>query len=150
MLSKIKTREELKSEICEAHRRVSKIVITNSCFDILHVGHLRYLQEAKQLGDILIVAINDLWCQKMNGLRCWRLWRDCVTIFPELDSVQFLKELHPDIHVKGGDYTIDKVIERETMKSLGGELRLIPEAPGKYTSNLIKLILERYGSCKRT
>lgn len=160
MSNKIKTREELKSEICKARRQGKKIVTTNGCFDILHVGHLRYLQEAKQLGDILVVAINsddsvraikgdkrplvpeDERAEILAALECV----DYVTVFPELDPIQFLRELRPDIHVKGGDYRLDQVVEREAVESLDGELRLIPGVPGKSTSSLIKLIVERYGT----
>jgi len=160
MSGKIKTREELKSEVHKARRQGKKIVTTNGCFDILHIGHLRYLQEAKRLGDILVVAINsddsvrtikgdkrplvpqDERAEILAALECV----DYVTIFPELDPIQLLRELRPDIHVKGGDYRLDQVIEREAVKSLGGELRLVPGAPEKSTSNLIKLIVERYGS----
>ncbi len=158
MVSKIKTREELKSEIGKARQTGKKIVTTNGCFDILHVGHIRYLQQAKQQGDILIVAINSddsvrilkgdtrpLVSQNeraeiLAALECV----DYVMIFPELDPIQFLKELRPDIHVKGGDYRLDQIIERETVESLGGELRLLPGAPGKSTTNLIELIVKRF------
>lgn len=150
----------MKSEICKARRQGKKIVTTNGCFDILHVGHLRYLQEAKQLGDILVVAINsddsvraikgdkrplvpeDERAEILAALECV----DYVTVFPELDPIQFLRELRPDIHVKGGDYRLDQVVEREAVESLDGELRLIPGVPGKSTSSLIKLIVERYGT----
>jgi len=160
MSGKIKTREELKLTINEARCQGKKIVTTNGCFDILHVGHLRYLQKAKEQGDILIVAINsdesvraikgdkrplipeDERAEILAALECV----DYVMIFPELDPIQFLHDLRPDIHVKGGDYKLDQVIERETVKSLGGELRLIPGAPGKSTSNLIEIIIERYVS----
>jgi rfaE bifunctional protein nucleotidyltransferase chain/domain len=160
MSSKIKTREELKSEICRARRQGKKIVTTNGCFDILHVGHLRYLQKAKELGDILVVAINsddsvraikgdkrplvseDERAEILAALECV----DYVTIFSELDPIRLLRELRPDIHVKGGDYSLDQVIEREAVESLGAELHLIPGVPGKSTSRLIKLIVERYGS----
>ena len=160
MSSKIKTREELKLEIRKARRQGKRIVTTNGCFDILHIGHLRYLQKAKRLGDVLIVAINsddsvraikgdkrplvpeDERAEILAALECV----DYVMIFSELDPIQFLRELHPDIHVKGGDYSPDQVIEREAVESLGGELRLMPGIPGKSTSNLIELIVERYGS----
>ena len=160
MSSKIKTREEIKQELQAARRQGKKVVTTNGCFDILHVGHLRYLQAAKRLGDMLVVAINsDDSVQAIKGdkrplvpeneraeilaaLECV----DYVMIFSELDPIQFLKELRPDIHVKGGDYTLDQVIGRETVESLGGELRLMPGVPEKSTSSLIELIVERYGS----
>ena len=159
MSSKIKTREELKQELQAIRRQGKTVVTTNGCFDVLHIGHVRYLQAAKQLGDILVVAINsdnsvraikgdkrplvpeDERAEILAGLECV----DYVMIFSELDPIPFLKELHPDIHVKGGDYTLDRVIERETVESLGGELRLMPGVPGKSTSSLINLIVERYG-----
>ena len=163
MTKKIKTREELKLITQEARNRGMKIVTTNGCFDMLHVGHIRYLQEAKEQGDILIVAINsddsvraikdskrplvpeNERAEILAALECV----DYVMIFPELNPIQFLKELRPDIHVKGGDYNLDQVIERETVESLGGELRLLTGAPGKSTSNLIDLIVERYGDSVR-
>jgi len=163
MSNKVKTREELKAEVRKARSQGKTIVTTNGCFDILHVGHLRYLQAAKQLGDVLIVAINsdesvraikgdkrplvpeDERAEMLAALECVNY----VMIFPELDPIQLLKDLRPDIHVKGGDYTPDQVIERETVKSIGAELRLMPGVPGKSTSNLIELIVERYGPCDR-
>jgi len=159
MLSKIKTREELKSEISKARRAGKRIVTTNGCFDILHVGHIRYLQQAKQLGDILIVAVNsddsvgmlkgknrpvmpeNERAEMLAALECV----DYVMIFPELDPIRFLNELRPDIHVKGGDYTLDQIVEREAVKSIGAELHLLPGAPGKSTSKLIERILKSRG-----
>ncbi len=159
MLNKIKTRKQLKLEIGEARRAGKKIVTTNGCFDVLHVGHIRYLQQAKQQGDILIVAINsdesvraikgdkrplvseDERAEVLAALECV----DYVTIFSELDPIQFLHELRPDIHVKGGDYRLDQIVEREAVESIGAELRLLPGAQGKSTSSLIELIVKRYG-----
>ena len=163
MLNKIKTREELKQVIQQVQSEGKKVVTTNGCFDVLHVGHLRYLQSAKQLGDILIVAINsddsvrtikgekrplvpeDERAELLAGLECV----DYVMIFPELNPKSFLIELRPNIHVKGGDYTPDRVIERETVESIGAELYLLPGAEGKSTTNLIEIIIERYGKVKR-
>ncbi len=162
MSGKIKTREELKLAIDKARRQGKKIVTTNGCFDILHVGHLRYLQQAKEQGDILIVAINsdesvraikgdkrplvpeDERAEILAALECV----DYVMIFPELDPIQFLHDLRPDMHVKGGDYKLDQVIERETVESLGGEMRIIPGAPGKSTTELIERIIEQYMKSK--
>lgn len=160
MSSKIKSREELKQELQKSRQQGKTIVTTNGCFDILHIGHVKYLKAAKQLGDVLVVAINsddsvraikggkrplvqeDERAEVLAALECV----DYVMIFPELDPIQFLYELRPDIHVKGGDYSPDQVVEREAVKSIGCQLRIMPGAPGKSTSNLIKLILERYGS----
>ncbi|MGQ9610723.1 MAG: D-glycero-beta-D-manno-heptose 1-phosphate adenylyltransferase [bacterium] len=161
MSDKVKSLEELKGIIGTAKSQGKKIVTTNGCFDILHVGHIRYLKEAKKLGDILIVAINsDDSVRKIKGdkrplvtqneraeilsaLECV----DYILIFDELNPIRFLTELRPDIHVKGGDYTPDRVIERQTLEDIGAKLYLIPGADGKSTSNLIELILEKYG-CK--
>ena len=163
MLNKIKTREELKQIIQQARSEGKKVVTTNGCFDVLHVGHLRYLQLAKGLGDILIVAINsddsvraikgekrplvpeDERAELLAGLECV----DYVMIFPELNPISFLIELRPNIHVKGGDYTPDRVVERETVESIGAELHLLPGVEGKSTTNLIEIIIERYGKLKR-
>lgn len=162
MSGKIKTREELKLAIDKARRQGKKIVTTNGCFDVLHVGHLRYLQKAKEQGNILIVAINsdesvraikgdkrplvpeDERAEILAALECV----DYVMIFPELDPIQFLHDLRPDIHVKGGDYRLDQVIERETVESLGGEMRIIPGAPGKSTTELIERIIKQYMKSK--
>jgi rfaE bifunctional protein nucleotidyltransferase chain/domain len=160
MLDKIKTREELKQIIRKAQSEGKKVVTTNGCFDVLHVGHLRYLQSAKQLGDILIVAINsddsvraikgdkrplvpeNERAELLAGLECV----DYVMIFPELTPIEFLTELLPNIHVKGGDYTLDRVIERETVKSIGAELHLLSWVEGKSTTNLIEKVTKRYNN----
>ena len=143
-----------------APRLKPRVVFTNGCFDVLHVGHLRYLQMAKLQGDILVVAINsddsvraikgekrplvpeDERAEMLASLECV----DYVMVFPELDPIQFLKELRPHIHVKGGDYELSEVIEREAVESIGGEVRLMPGVAGKSTTNLIDLIVERYAS----
>lgn len=158
MSSKVKTLEELKTIASIAKKQGKKVVTTNGCFDILHLGHIRYLKEAKRLGDILIVAINsddsvraikgdkrplvtqDERAEILSALECV----DYVLIFNELNPIRFLTEIRPDIHVKGGDYTPDRVIERQTLEDIGAKLYLIPGADGKSTSNLIELILERY------
>jgi len=160
MINKLKTLDQLKLIVNEARSLGKKIVTTNGCFDIIHVGHIRYLQKAKQLGDILIVAINsDDSVRAIKGskrplfpeneraeilaaLECV----DYVMIFSEHDPIRFLTELRPDIHAKGGDYSIEKIVERRALESIGAELRLLPGAEGKSTTNLIDIILERYGS----
>ncbi len=159
MSDKVKSLEELKTIVSIAKSQGKRVVTTNGCFDILHLGHVRYLKSAKKLGDILIVAINSddsvraikgdkrpLVTQNdraeiLSALECV----DYVLIFNELDPIRFLTELRPDIHVKGGDYTPDRVVERQTVEDIGAKLYLIPGADGKSTSNLIELILERYG-----
>lgn len=157
-MSKIKNLEELKNIVNELKNQNKKIVTTNGVFDILHIGHIRYLQEAKKLGDILIVAINsDNSVKKIKdpkrplnnendraealaSLECVNY----ITIFSEENPINFLEIVKPDIHVKGGDYKIDKIIEKDTVERNNGKIVLIPEVKGHSTTALIKKIVELY------
>lgn len=157
-MSKIKTINELK-DISKKLRNEGKIVITtNGVFDILHIGHIRYLQEAKKLGGILIVAINsDSSVKKIKdpkrplnnendraealaALECI----DYVAIFDEDDPIIFLKAIKPNIHVKGGDYDMSKIIEKDTVEENDGKVILIPEIKGYSTTDLINKIVTLY------
>ena len=119
---KIFNRNELATVLQQLKSEGNVIVTTNGCFDVLHLGHLRYLQAARQLGDLLVVAINsdasvrelkgenrplipeDERAEMLAGLECV----DYVVIFPELTPIELLSELKPDIHVKGGDYKLEQ------------------------------------------
>ena len=155
---KIYPRNQL-TEIIQSVQTDGKVVVTtNGCFDVLHVGHLRYLQAAQALGDLLVVGVNsddsvralkgenrplvpaDERAEMLAGLGCV----DYVTIFPELDPINLLSALKPNIHVKGGDYTIEQVIEREIVESNGGKVIVGLNVPGKSTTDLIETIRERY------
>ena len=155
---KIYPRNQL-TEIIQSVQADGKVVVTtNGCFDVLHVGHLRYLQAAQALGDLLVVGVNsddsvralkgenrplvpaDERAEMLAGLGCV----DYVTIFPELDPINLLSALKPNIHVKGGDYTIEQVIEREIVESNGGKVIVGLNVPGKSTTDLIETIRERY------
>lgn len=157
MIMKVRSRDEIKKIIDIAHHNGKIVVTTNGCFDILHVGHLRYLQEARKLGDILIVCINsdrsvssiktnrpiihqDDRAELLDGLECV----DYVMIFDEPNPIEFLNILRPDIHVKGGDYTPESMIEYDTIKSIGAKLHILPLVDGKSTSNIIQCILDKY------
>ena len=148
-------------EIVQRLKADGKVVVTtNGCFDVLHVGHLRYLQAAQALGDILVVGVNsddsvrvlkgenrplvpaDERAEMLAGLGCV----DYVTIFPELDPIDLLSAIKPNIHIKGGDYTIERVIEREAVESNGGKVILGLNVPGKSTTDLIETIRDRYNS----
>ena len=155
---KIQTRETLTQIIAQEKDKEKTIVTTNGCFDLIHVGHLRYLQEAKKLGDLLVVGINsDSSVRKLKGekrplipeneraemlagLSCV----DYVVIFPELEPVSLLSGLKPDIHVKGGDYTIEQVIERKVVEENGGKVIVGLNIAGKSTTNIIQTILDRF------
>jgi rfaE bifunctional protein nucleotidyltransferase chain/domain len=135
-----------------------KVVLTNGCFDILHVGHIRYLEGARQLGDVLVVAINsDASVRQLKGpdrpilneqervalvsaLRCV----DHVVVFDEPDVTRILQTLRPAIHAKGTDYTEATVPEREQVRAYGGEVRITGDAKDHSTRDVIRKIIESY------
>ena len=155
---KVQTRKALTIIINQEKDREKTVVTTNGCFDLMHVGHLRYLQAAKNLGDLLVVGVNsdssvrelkgerrplipaDERAEMLAGLDCV----DYVVIFPELDPISLLSELKPDIHVKGGDYTIEQVIERQVVEENGGRVIVGLNIEGKSTTNVIQTILDRF------
>ncbi len=135
-----------------------KVVFTNGCFDILHRGHIEYLNEAKALGDILILGLNsDVSVRALKGKerplnieedRAIILANLCsidyVIIFDELTPAHLIEQIIPDILVKGGDYKIEEIIGRKTVWANGGEVIVIPEVQGRSSRNIIQIILERY------
>jgi len=145
------------SDRCEKLRLAGKrIVATNGCFDLLHVGHVRYLQAARALGDLLVVGLNgDRSVRQLKGAgrplapECDRAEIlaalasiDLVTIFPETRATKFLAAVRPEIYVKGGDYspeTLDEE-ERAVLKEIEAEIRLIPFERGYSTTGLIEQI----------
>jgi rfaE bifunctional protein nucleotidyltransferase chain/domain len=151
------TREKIVSRlgltgILDEHRRASRtIVFANGVFDLLHVGHVRYLEAARAEGDVLVVGINsDSSTRKLKGpgrpilteraratlvaaLRCV----NCVVIFDELDVNSLLKELHPDVHAKGTDYTADTVPERELAAALGIRVAIVGDPKQHSTRDLL-------------
>ena len=135
-----------------------KVVFTNGCFDLLHVGHVKYLQAARQLGDLLVLGLNsddsihrlkgtgrpligqDERAHIMAALNCI----DFVVIFDEDTPLELISLLRPDVLVKGGDYTVDGVVGRDVVESYGGRVELINFVDGKSTTNIINKILESY------
>ena len=131
-----------------------KLVLTNGCFDLLHAGHVRYLQAARALGDALVVAINgDDSVRALKGegrplnterdraevvaaLECV----DYVVIFPEVRVTRLIEKVRPAIYVKGGDYTPATLHpeERAALDKIGAEIRILPFEPGHSTSGLIE------------
>jgi rfaE bifunctional protein nucleotidyltransferase chain/domain len=160
---KIKTREEIKRIASQLKKQNKRIVTTNGVFDILHLGHIRYLEKAKKLGDILIVAVNsDSSVRKIKGphrplntakaraealaaLACV----DYVTIFTGANPAAILSEIKPDIHVKGGDYKIGEIIERGVVEKNNGKVVLMPKIRGYSTTELIGKILNSHKSKRR-
>jgi len=145
---------ELKNLSQKLKKNNEKIVSTNGCFDILHKGHLVYLQEAKNLGDILVIGINsDASIKKIKGDlrpinsqmdRAFFLLQlkfvDYVFIFNEQTPVEFLNNLKPNIHVKGADWEDKKIPEQETLKVWNGELKFLQYLKGYSTTSIINKV----------
>ncbi len=137
-----------------ARRRCQRIVATNGCFDLLHFGHVSYLQRAKKLGDLLIVGLNsDASCRQLKGparplvperqraavlaaLACV----DAVVIFREKRAHRFLEAVKPDVYVKGGDYRPETLDPTERAALAGAKIRILPFVPGFSTTGLIRKI----------
>ncbi len=153
---KILSREEAKETAARLRVKGKKVVFTNGCFDILHLGHIRYLKEARNLGDILILGLNsDRSVRKIKGaprpyvpemeraeilaaLECV----DFVTIFDEDTPTKLIETIKPDLHVKGGDYRMEDLVEREVVKSYGGKIAIVSKVAQKSTTNLVERILK--------
>jgi rfaE bifunctional protein nucleotidyltransferase chain/domain len=158
-MDKIHTRESLKEKIDQLRQEGKKIVFTNGCFDILHVGHTRYLKEARRAGDVLILALNsDDSVRALKGEKRPLTPEDeradvvaslesvdFVTIFHELTPLELIEYLKPDILIKGGDWKEDDVVGKESVKKWGGKVVIIPEVKGSSTTNIVEKILDVYG-----
>jgi rfaE bifunctional protein nucleotidyltransferase chain/domain len=149
---KIKSVDELKAVVSDAKTRGKKVVFTNGCFDLLHRGHLHLLREAKKFGDILIVAINnDLSVKKIKGPKRPILPEadraeligalemvDYVTLFDEADPYRLIKELRPNVLVKGGDWTRERIIGGNVVEKEGGRVVAVPYLEGYSTTQMIE------------
>ena len=156
MKNKTKSKEELKEEIENLKEEGKRIVFTNGCFDLIHVGHTRYLEEAKNLGDALIVAVNsDRSVKEIKGkdrpiipqderaeVLCALHFVDYVVIFDEPDPFQIVSYLRPDVLVKGGDWDEGAIIGRDIVESGGGKVVRIPEIKGASTTDMIERIVD--------
>jgi len=146
----------LKAIVEEEKARGRKIVFGNGCFDLLHVGHVRYLQAARALGDVLVVAVNDdsslLSLGKRGSVITPLAERveilaalsavDYVIAFSEPTVERLLKELQPHIHAKGTDYTEETVPEREIVRSYGGKVAIVGDPKDHSTREIIRLVKE--------
>jgi rfaE bifunctional protein nucleotidyltransferase chain/domain len=154
--ARILDRNRLIARVAIARRHGARIVLANGCFDIVHVGHVRYLEAAKALGDLLVVGVNaDEQVRRLKGpgrpfvsereraeviasLRAV----DFVTVFPEPTVEALLKALRPDIHAKGTDYTEETVPEREIVRSYGGRVAIVGD-PKDHSSSQMVMQLNR-------
>ena len=154
--SKVLSRSDLQTAVVQAKSEGKIVVSTNGCFDVLHIGHIRYLQKAREFGDILVVGVNtDESVQRLKGptrplvpeferaevlaaLECV----DYVTVFSEDTPFELCDDIHPDVHVKGGDYVIEQMPEAVPVIKHGGRVELISLADintfGRSTSRLIE------------
>jgi D-beta-D-heptose 7-phosphate kinase/D-beta-D-heptose 1-phosphate adenosyltransferase len=153
--AKILDWQSARRTVQQVQARGRKVVFTNGCFDLLHVGHVRYLQSARALGDFLVLGLNDdasvrrldkgpgrpmtpqtERAEILAALACI----DAVVIFSQDTPLELILNLRPDVLVKGGDYTPDSIVGRPEVLSWGGEVHVIPFVPGHSTSSLIARI----------
>jgi rfaE bifunctional protein nucleotidyltransferase chain/domain len=154
---KIKSLAELEAMVPEIRASGRKVVFANGCFDLLHVGHIRYLQNARALGDVLILGVNSdacVACLKGRG-RPLQSESDRVEILSSLECVDYvllfdtptvdaiLKSLKPDIHAKGTDYTETGVPERDTVLAYGGRVAIVGDPKNHSTRDLIQTIVSK-------
>jgi D-beta-D-heptose 7-phosphate kinase/D-beta-D-heptose 1-phosphate adenosyltransferase len=153
---KIKELADLKREIGALKAQGKRIVFTNGCFDLLHPGHMRYLHAARQMGDYLVVAVNtdrsvkiikganrpiqsqDERAELLAGLS----FVDAVILFDEDNPLNLIQHLVPDVLVKGGDWTENRIIGADVVRKAGGMVKSLPFVAGYSTSEMIKKIRE--------
>ncbi len=152
---KVKRQTQLAQIVQERRQAGERCVFTNGCFDILHVGHIRYLQEARELGDYLVVAINsDESVRQLKGYprpfvtqdeRAEMLAAlesvDYVTIYDELTAEAVVRLLRPEIYVKGGDYRPDTILEAPAVRSYGGQVVTVALVQGRSTTRLVERVV---------
>ena len=157
MSSTVIPREEVRALGERLHQEGLRVVFANGCFDILHVGHVRYLEKAKECGDVLVVGVNsDRGVAALKGdgrpiidergraeLVGALESVDYVVICDGLTAAEILLELRPDIHCKGTDYSEDNVPERDVVKSFGGEVRIVGDPKNHSTRELLEEISRR-------
>jgi D-beta-D-heptose 7-phosphate kinase/D-beta-D-heptose 1-phosphate adenosyltransferase len=157
-MGRVVTREELVQIRRAAKRERKTVVFTNGCFDLLHRGHVEYLQKAKALGDLLVVGVNtDASVKRIKGekrpivgeedrahvlaaLACV----DYVCLFDEETPYELLRILVPDVLVKGADWSIDEVVGKDIVEQAGGSVHTIDLLPHRSTTQLIRTIAERF------
>ncbi|HVG01442.1 MAG TPA: D-glycero-beta-D-manno-heptose 1-phosphate adenylyltransferase [Nitrospira sp.] len=155
MRSKVITVDEITPLLAEHRRKKQLIVFTNGCFDLMHIGHTRYLQAARDLGNLLVVGVNSdesvralkkgadrpivPEAQRAEVLAALSSV-DYVVIFREPDPGSLITALQPDILIKGGDWPLDRIVGRDTVKARGGRVLTIPLVPDVSTTSLLQRI----------
>jgi len=155
VIRKILSLDQLLSTLSAERAGGKRIVFTNGCFDLMHIGHTRYLQAAKALGDTLVIGVNSdasvrsldkapdrpivpdaQRAEVLAALGCV----DYVVIFDESDPLQLITAVQPDILVKGGDWTLDRIVGRDVVEAHGGVVKTIPLVSGLSTTGLLQRI----------
>lgn len=158
--TKILDRRQLKAQVADWHAAGDKITLANGCFDLLHVGHIRYVHAAKQLGGKLVLAINsDESVRRLKGegrplmpaeeraeILAALADVDAVVIFPEPDVRALVREIRPDIHAKGTDYTAESVPEHDTVIECGGHVAIVGDPKDHSATDIIRNRLEKRSS----
>jgi D-beta-D-heptose 7-phosphate kinase/D-beta-D-heptose 1-phosphate adenosyltransferase len=158
-LQKIKSLEEIVRLRPRLRQSGEKLVFTNGCFDILHIGHVRYLNYARSLGDVLVVGINsDRSVREIKGERrpivpeqeraevlAALASVDFVFVFDDPTPQRVIDAIVPDVLVKGADWDITEIVGRGTVESAGGSVLNVPLVEGSSTTDIIKKVLERFG-----
>jgi len=159
MNEKIKSLDELVIIRTELQKLHKKIVFTNGCFDIIHRGHVEYLRKAKELGDVLVVALNtDAGVRRLKGKKRPVVHQDdravvmaslevvdYVTFFDEDTPIKIITALVPDVLVKGGDWAVEEIVGKDVVEAHGGRVEQIRFVEGRSTTNIIQKIIESYG-----
>ena len=158
MKNKIISRPQIAGLMKNLKKKGRKIVFTNGCFDLLHVGHVRYLKEARGLGDCLVIGLNsdqsmrqikdparpliseDQRAEVLAALECV----DYIVLFDEADPFKLIEEIRPDVLVKGADWSMDKIIGADLVQSYGGKVHRVDLVPLISTSEIIHRIISRY------
>ncbi len=149
---KILSRTALLRRVARWRRAGERVILTNGCFDVLHAGHIRYLTAAKALGGRLVVAVNaDSTVRKLKGkgrphipaaerveILAALAAVDAVVIFPEPDVRALVREIRPDIHAKGTDYTASTVPERDVVRECGGRVRIVGDRKRHSSSGMLR------------
>jgi rfaE bifunctional protein nucleotidyltransferase chain/domain len=158
-MNKIVTWEALNKQVERERGEGKKIAFTNGCFDILHVGHVRYLREARKTGDILILGLNsDASVRAIKGERRPLVTQedraevvaslasvDYVTLFDEMTPLKLIEYLRPDVLVKGGDWKEELVVGGDAVRSWGGRIVIVPLTEGASTTTIVEKVLRIYG-----
>lgn len=157
---KIFTLPQLQEQLQAWRAQGQKIVFTNGCFDILHLGHVDYLEKSRQLGDKLVLGLNtDASISRIKGpsrplqdemsrarVMASLLFVDAVVLFDDDTPLELIKAVQPDILVKGDDYTIENIVGQDVVTARGGEVKTVPLVKGYSTTSIVKKIENQHNS----